>query len=126
MKRGSLMAAASVALLMTSPLAASQSYAQDALQEMPEVKVTGAVESRPHPQDTGYSERPLGCVEVVTPSGTGNELGGYHQARYHLAGIPVMPSLSDPSSAGEVRDYRTINEYQPLPPGWTSPTPPCR
>jgi hypothetical protein len=120
MKRSPLMAAASVALLMTSPLVVSQNYAQDAIQQMPEVKVTGDVESRPHPQDKGFSERPLGCVEVVTPSGTGNELGGYHQARFGRSSYSVMPSLSDPSSANESRSWREIKEYQAIPPGTAS------
>ena len=68
---------------------------------MPEVSVTGRAEARSHPQDGNWSERPLGCVEVVTPSGAGNEMGGYFQARFAREGIPVIPSLNDPSSANE-------------------------
>jgi hypothetical protein len=123
MKRSPLMAAATLTLLMTSALVASQNYAQDSIL-MPEIVVTGEREARQHPQDGNYSERPLGCVEIVTPSGTGNELGGYFQARFAPSGIPVMPSLNDPASANET--YRRGKEYQAIPPGTTSSTPPCR
>lgn len=76
---------------------------------MPEVEVSGQAVDRPHPQDNTFSERPLGCVEVVTPLGTGNETGGYHQARFAKEGIPVMPSLNDPSSASD--QYRRGPTY---------------
>ncbi|MDB5922864.1 MAG: hypothetical protein JWN13_1800 [Betaproteobacteria bacterium] len=123
MKRNPLMAAATLTLLMTSALVPSQNYAQDTIHSMPEVVVTGEVEARPHPQDGNYSERPLGCVEIVTPRGTGNELGGYHQARNARAGIPVMPNLNDPRSAGQ---WPVLNEYQAIPPGSISGNPRCR
>jgi hypothetical protein len=116
------MAAATLTLLMTSALAASE--AQDSTYEMPEVVVKGEAEAQQHPQDGSYSHRPLGCVEVVTPTGTGNELGGHFQGRNARAGIPVMPSLNDPSNANET--YRRGKEYQAIPPGTTSSTPPCR
>jgi hypothetical protein len=125
MKRSPLRAAAILTLLMTSALVASQNYAQDSIL-MPEIVVTSEREARQHPQDGNYSERPLGCVEVVTPRGTGNELGGHFQARFARAGIPVMPSLRDPSSANETRPDQTGKNYQPIPPGTTSSTPPCR
>lgn len=73
MKRGPFAAAASLAPLMASHVVSSPGYAQD----------------QTLPQDNNYSERPLGCEETVTPSTGGNELGGYHQARHHRAGIPV-------------------------------------
>jgi hypothetical protein len=125
MKRSPLTAAATLTLLMTSALVAPQNYAQDTTHEMPEVKVTGEVPVRQHPQDGNYSHRPLGCVEIVTPSGTGNELGGYFQARNAPSGIAVMPSLNDPRSANET--YRRgvgpggIDEYQASTPGESIP-----
>jgi hypothetical protein len=79
-------------------------------------------EARQHPQDATYQERPLGCVEVVTPtSPMGN--GGFFQARFAKAGIPVMPDLNDPRSTSETR---TEKAHQAIPPGTTSSTPPCR
>src|SRR3954463_15041790 len=111
MKRSPRMAAAPLTLLMTSALFMPQSYSQEKAYEMPEVKVTDTVPARPHPQDNTYSERPLGCVEIVTPSGTGNELGGFFLARNAPAGVAVMPSLNDPRSANE-QYRRTIDEYQ--------------
>jgi hypothetical protein len=85
---------------MTSAADAAQSNAPEEIL-MPEIAVTGEAAARPHPQDGNYSERPLGCVEVVTPRGTGNETGGHFQARNAREGIPVIPSLNNPSSANE-------------------------
>ena len=85
---------------------------------MPEVNVRGDALVRPHPQDNTYSERPLGCVEVVTPTGTGNEMGGYHQARFAKEGIPVIPNLNDPTSAAEqMRRGATHYQSTRTPPG---------
>ena len=57
--------------------------------------------------------RIAGCVEVVTPSGTtGSEVGGCFLARNAKEGIPVIPSLNDPSSASEIRQDPAGNEYQ--------------
>jgi hypothetical protein len=94
------MAATTLALLMTSAAGAAESNAQEEVL-LPEMQVTGQAAARPHPQDNNYSERPLGCVEVVTPRGTGNETGGYFQGRNAREGIPVIPSLNDPSSASD-------------------------
>jgi hypothetical protein len=99
-KRSALIAATSLIMLMTSGPAGSQDKAQEEVL-LPEIAVTGVAAARQHPQDGNWSERPLGCVEVVTPRGTGNELGGYHQARNAREGIPVIPSLNDPASAAE-------------------------
>ena len=111
MKRNALIAAANLTLLITFAADAAQGNAQEEA-VMPEVSVTGARPQAPHhPQDPTYSERPLGCVEVVTPSSTGNELGGYFQARNAPSGIAVMPNLNDPRSANE--QWRPkIEEYQ--------------
>jgi hypothetical protein len=85
---------------------------------MPEVEVTGAAAARRHPQDGNYSERPLGCVEVVTPRGTGNEIGGYHQARFAREGIPVIPDLNDPRAAADYwRRGPTYDQSPKTPPG---------
>lgn len=121
MRRTPLIAAAKLTLLTTFALVAPQNYAQDAAQEMPEVVVTGEVLERRHPQDGNYSQPPLGCVEVVTPSGGGNELGGYFQARDAPAGIAVMPDLNDPSSSNET--YARGGEYQATTPGESIPNP---
>jgi hypothetical protein len=107
-KRNSLIAAATLTLLMTSAADAAQSSAQEEIL-MPEIAVTGQAAARQHPQDGNYSERPLGCVETVTPRGTGNETGGYFQARNAREGIPVIPSLNNPSSANET--YRRGPSY---------------
>ena len=107
MKCSPLMAA-TFALLMTSAADAAQSNAPEEVL-MPEVSVTGQAAARPHPQDNTYSERPLGCVEVVTPHGTGNEIGGHFQGRNAREGIPVIPSLNNPSSANET--YRRGPSY---------------
>jgi hypothetical protein len=113
-KLGLLMAAAMLSILTTT--GSSQGAAKDEEVVMPEVTVSGQAVDRQHPQDNTYSERPLGCVEVVTPHGTGNELGGYFLARNAKEGIPVIPSLNDPSSASE---YGRRREYQnpATPPG---------
>ena len=100
MKRSAVITAATLALLIAAAPAASQGKAQEET-ALPEIEVTGDAAARPHPQDGNYSERPLGCVEVVAPSGTGNELGGHFQARNAREGIPVIPSLNDPTSAAE-------------------------
>jgi hypothetical protein len=118
-KRSLLIAATNLTLLTASALVAPQSYAQDTTQEMPEVVITGEALERRHPQDGNYSEAPLGCVEVVTPSGGGNELGGYFQALGAPAGIAVMPDLNDPSSSKET--YQRDEAYQPIPPGTSIP-----
>jgi hypothetical protein len=125
MKGSRVMAAAR--LTLAAAFVTSQSYAQEPV-ELPEVKVTDTVPARPHPQDNTYSERPLGCVEIVTPSGTGNELGGYFQARNAPAGIAVMPNLNDPRSAGETYRPHDLPEYhQEIPPGTHIPNSPnCR
>ena len=130
MKRSPLVAA-TLTLLVTSAVLAAQQAPQEET-SMPEVNVSGQrTTTRPHPQDNTYSERPLGCVEVVTPSNTGNELGGYFQARNAPSGIAVMPNLNDPRSANET--YRRgfgpnqIDDYQhpATPPGQHIPNP-CR
>jgi hypothetical protein len=117
-----LFATATLALLMTSATGSSQGAAKEGEVLLPETAVSGDAVARQHPQDGNYSERPLGCVEIVTPRGTGNELGGYHQARNARAGIPVMPNLNDPRSAGQ---WPVLNEYQAIPPGTTSSTRRC-
>ena len=109
------MAAATLTLLMISAAEAAQSTAREEVL-MPEVNVTGDAAARPHPQDNTFSERPLGCVETVTPSGTGNELGGHFQGRYAREGIPVIPSLNDPSSAADHNRKGPVYE-QVTPPG---------
>jgi hypothetical protein len=108
MKPG-LMLAATFTLLTTSANVFSQSKPQEE-ELLPEVSVTGAAVDRPHPADNTYSERPLGCVEVVTPNGTGNEMGGYFLARDIAEGIPVIPSLNDPSSASD-NSQRSVDIY---------------
>jgi hypothetical protein len=117
LKRTPLIAVATLTLLMTSAADAAEPN-PNAQQEvlMPEVQVTGDAPARPHPQDSNFSERPLGCVEVVTPRGTGNETGGYHQARYARAGIPVIPNLNDPASAAEL-SRKGPTYHQVTPPG---------
>jgi hypothetical protein len=115
--------AAILTLLTTSSVDAAQPP-PDEIYSMPEVVVTGEVPARPHPQDNTYSERPLGCVEIVTPSGTGNELGGYFMARNAPAGIAVMPNLNDPRSAGETYRRHDRPEYYQdpkTPPGQSIP-----
>jgi hypothetical protein len=117
MKLGPLMAAATLTIQMTSAPAATQGKPQEEIL-MPEIAVSGQAEVRPHPQDNTYSERPLGCVEVVTPSGTGNEAGGYFQARFAKEGIPVIPDLNDPTSAAEQMRRGPTNDQSPrTPPG---------
>ena len=101
MKLTPLMTAATLTLVMTSAPGSSQGAAKEEEVLMPEIAVTGQAEARQHPQDGNYSERPLGCAETVTPSGTGNELGGHFQGRNAREGIPVIPSLNDPSSASD-------------------------
>lgn len=115
MRLSPLMAAAILAIQMTASPAATQAQADVV---MPEVQVSSQAEVRPHPQDNTYSERPLGCVEIVTPNGTGNELGGHFQARFARDGIPVMPNLNDPTSAMEIWRKGPTNEQSPkTPPG---------
>ena len=111
------MAVATLTLLMTSAADAAEPN-RNAQEEvlMPEVQVTGEATARPHPQDGNFSARPLGCVEVVTPRGTGNETGGYFQARYARAGIPVIPNLNDPASAAEL-SRKGPTYHQVTPPG---------
>ena len=117
MKKNARMVAATLTLLIASSPVASQGKAQEEAL-LPEIAVTGEAAARPHPQDGNFSERPLGCVEIVTPNGTGNELGGYHQARYAREGIPVMPSLNDPSSAAEhLRKGPTYYQHPATPAG---------
>ena len=101
MKRNALIAAATLTLLMTSATDAAQRNAQEEVM-MPEVSVTGGVVQSPHhPQDPLYSERPPGCVEVIVPSGGGDGGGAYYAASRAKDGIPVIPSLNDPSSAAD-------------------------
>ena len=123
MKRTPLVAAANLTLLTTFVIFAPHNYAQDTTHEMPEVVVTGEVLEERHPQDGNYSEPPLGCVEVVTPSGAGNEMGGYFQARDAPAGIAVMPDVNDPTSSRET--YVRDGDYQATTPGESIPNP-CR
>jgi hypothetical protein len=52
--------------------------------------VTEPAEARRHPQDALWSERPLGCVEVVVPSSGGHAAGSFYQASRAKEGIPVM------------------------------------
>ena len=103
-------------MLMTSAPVASQGKAQEEVL-LPEIAVTGEAESRQHPQDGNYSDRPLGCVEVVTPSSGGNELGGSFFARFAKEGIPVIPDLNDPSGVSDSRPDRTGKAHQATPPG---------
>jgi hypothetical protein len=126
MKRSPLTEAATLTLLTTSVLFPSQSYAQGTVHSLPEVVVTGNVDERRHPQDGNYSEQPLGCFEVVTPSSGGNTHGGFFFARFAQNGIPVMPSLNDPVSANDTRPDQAGKEHQAIAPGTTSSTPPCR
>jgi hypothetical protein len=116
MKRSPLIAAATLCLLMTSAGAAQTGAQEEIL--MPEMQVTGDAAARPHPQDSNHSERPLGCVEVVTPRGTGNELGGHFQGRNAREGIPVIPSLNNPSSAADhLRKGPTYYQHPATPAG---------
>lgn len=117
LKRTPMIAVATLTLLMTSAADAAEPN-RNAQEEvlMPEVQVTSDAAARPHPQDTNFSERPLGCVEIVTPRSTGNETGGYHQARYARAGIPVIPNLNDPASASEL-SRKGPTYHQVTPPG---------
>jgi hypothetical protein len=93
-KRIALIGGATIAIAMTA-LAASPGKPQEEVL-MPEVSVRGQAVDRRHPQDGTGAERPLGCVEVITPN-TGED--GYFQARFAKEGIPVMPDLNNPSSA---------------------------
>jgi hypothetical protein len=123
MERSPLIVGAMLALLAVSAVPAAQQAAQEET-SMPEVKVSGDRPARPHPQDNTYSERPLGCVEVVTPSGTGNELGGHFQGRNAPSGIAVMPNLNDPTSAND--QWRWANkefQHPATPPGQHIPNP---
>jgi hypothetical protein len=115
---------AAIAFLMTSAGPARGAATQEDVL-MPEIKVTGDAEARRHPQDGNWSERPLGCVEVVTPSGTGNELGGYHQARFAKEGIPVIPDLNDPTSAAEQMRRGPTNYQSPSTPAGQEGKPGC-
>jgi hypothetical protein len=116
-KRTALVAAATLTLLMASACVVAQTNTPEEIL-LPEVTVTDEAAARPHPQDGNYSERPLGCVEVVAPSGTGNELGGYFQARNAPAGIPVIPNLNDPATAaGYWRRGPTYDQSPATPPG---------
>ena len=119
MKRSPLVAAATLTLLATcAALAASQKDAGDVV--MPEVKVTGDAADRQHPQDGNFSEPPLGCVEVITPSTGGNISGGFFFAQFAPSSVSVMPSLRDPSSANDTRPDLQGKEHQPIPPGPTN------
>jgi hypothetical protein len=111
MKRSPL-TAATLTLLAASALVVLPAYAQEAVFSLPEVVVTGKAAERQHPQDGNYSDRPLGRVEVVTPSSTGNAHGGYFFARFAPSGIPVMPDLNIPSSAPETRPDQAGKAYQ--------------
>ncbi|HEX2828212.1 MAG TPA: hypothetical protein VHP37_17795 [Burkholderiales bacterium] len=112
MKRIALVAGATIAIGMTSALAATRGTPQEEVL-MPEVSVRGQAVDRQHPQDGIYAERPLGCVEVVTPSGTtGSEVGGYFLARNAPEGIPVIPSLNDPTSASDNHQRGTAVYHQ--------------
>lgn len=52
-------------------------------------------------QDNNYSESVLMRGEVATPSGTGNETGGFFFARSAQHGQSVMAAIYDPSSPNE-------------------------
>jgi hypothetical protein len=84
--------------MTTSAADAPQSKPQEEVL-MPEIAVTGEAEARRHPQDALWSERPLGCVEVIVPSSGGHAAGSFYQASKAKEGIPVMPDLNNPSSA---------------------------
>jgi hypothetical protein len=84
---------------MTSAPGSSQGAAKEEEVLMPETSVSGEAVARRHPQDALWSQRPLGCVEVVVPSDGGAPAGAYYQASRAKEGIPVIPSLNDPSSA---------------------------
>jgi hypothetical protein len=124
MKRTPLVAA-TLTLLVTSFVGAAQ---QDEV-SMPEVSVTGARPQAPHhPQDPLYSERPLGCVEIVTPSSGGNGGFSYYAASKARSGKAVIPSLNDPTSANETyrRGARPDESYYQdpkTPPGLHIPNP---
>ena len=51
--------------------------------------------------DNNYSERASAGNELVTPSGTGNETGGYFFSRNAKEGQTVTAALYDPSSPNE-------------------------
>ena len=51
--------------------------------------------------DNNYSEPVAARDEVVTPSGTGNETGGYFFARSAKEGQTMNAALYDPSSPNE-------------------------
>lgn len=117
MKLDSFFATGIIALLVTTAPGYSHGAAQEEVL-MPEVKVSGEAVDRPHPEDSNYSERPLGCAEVVTPRGTGNESGGYFQARFAKHGIPVIPNLNDPRSASDYwRRGPAYDQSPKTPPG---------
>src|SRR5215207_7988279 len=98
MKLGPFMAAAILTTQMnTAPAATQGKPAEETL--MPEVNVSGDAEARRHPQDALWSERPLGCVEVIVPSSGGHAAGSFYQASRAKEGIPVIPDLNNPSSA---------------------------
>lgn len=120
MKFNSFTALASVIILTMSASDLSRSADEEVL--MPEIAVTGQPEARPHPQDALWSERPLGCVEVVVPSSGGPAAGSFYQASRAKEGIPVIPDLNNPSSgngrnatlASAGRDY---DHHPATPPG---------
>jgi hypothetical protein len=117
MKRSPLIAAATLTLLITSATDAAQSNAQEEVL-MPEIAVSGQAEARRHPQDSIWSERPLGCVEVITPSRGGDAAGAYAAASKAKEGIPVIPDLNDPRSASDQnRRGPTYYQHPNTPPG---------
>jgi hypothetical protein len=84
---------------------------------MPEVSVTGTPEARRHPQDALWSQRPLGCAEVIVPSEGGAAAGAYYQASRAKEGIPVIPDLNNPSSASDFGRRRAYEQHPATPPG---------
>ena len=115
MKLCPLCVTATFALVATAAPGVTRGAQEEVL--LPEVNVRSQSVDRPHPQDNTYSDRPLGCVETATPSGTGNELGGYFLARNAKEGIPVIPSLNDPSSASEFGKRHDYVQHQATPAG---------
>jgi hypothetical protein len=125
MKRSPLIAAATLTLLMTSTSDAAQSNAQEEVL-MPEVSVTGTAQARHHPQDPTYSERPLGCVEFVTPNSGGNGGFSYAAASKAKEGIPVIPSLNVPSSASDQNRKGPTYYQHPATPAGQEGKPGCQ
>ena len=96
--KSALAPAATLTFLMTWLPHSSQGAAQEEVL-MPEVSVSGDAVARRHPQDALWSQRPLGCVEVIAPSDGGHAAGAFYQASRAKEGIPVIPDLNNPSSA---------------------------